>query len=359
MINEHPLILDDSSRDLNPSGLEVEYLYWLRFFPREPIKLFSVLAASAGLAFLINWIFIWATFDTCYTNKGWGNLLGALFAITVMDTVFVFWLNSLRDRLLLFINQVREQFLYGGVNPGVVVCTNPPLVAVATNLGTDGNQHHVIKILTQPLERLKNGVPPVGTRLASIATYQGSRQNASWDDFHPVIIDCVTSNRADINGVFQSISTRDWQVLEVGIDYLRTKKPGLYTLPFLHSKSSYTLTFLPFYWVYKQQSLQLSNAQNAESMAMESEQSCQELLEDRTPQAYFHPNCGTVMKMPEDIIYTYLADPFACKDYPFYCGCGAYILQEQLYWRETGQCLADYFRALQQEYLRIHGEQSQ
>lgn len=60
--------------------------------------------------------------------------------------------------------------------------------------------------------------------------------------------------------------------------------------------------------------------------------------------------------MPEDIIRSYLVNPFLHNDYTFCCGCGDYILQNQLYWRETGQCLADYFRALQQEYIRIYGE---
>jgi hypothetical protein len=77
------------------------------------------------------------------------------------------------------------------------------------------------------------------------------------------------------------------------------------------------------------------------------------LLEDQTPQAYFHPHYGTVMKMPENIIYNYLVDRFSCKNYPFYYECGDYILQEQLYWRKTGQCLADYFRALHANTSRL------
>ena len=38
------------------------------------------------------------------------------------------------------------------------------------------------------------------------------------------------------------------------------------------------------------------------------------------------------------------------------CGCGDYVPYEELFWLETGQCLADYFRQLQEEYLRVHGE---
>ncbi len=59
------------------------------------------------ISFLYQLYFLQATFDVVRTGKGWGNLLGALFGITVIDTIFVFWLSSLRDRLLLLINQVR------------------------------------------------------------------------------------------------------------------------------------------------------------------------------------------------------------------------------------------------------------
>ena len=33
-----------------------------------------------------------------------------------------------------------------------------------------------------------------------------------------------------------------------------------------------------------------------------------------------------------------------------------YVPQEELFWHETGQCLAEYNRELQEGYLRVHGE---
>ena len=74
------------------------------------------------------------------------------------------------------------------------------------------------------------------------------------------------------------------------------------------------------------------------------------------PQAYLHPKCGVVTQMPEEIIRSYLVNPFLYSNRSFCCGCNDYIQQNELFWHETGQCMADYNRELQEGYLRIHGE---
>lgn len=349
--------LDDNTRASNPGRLRVDYLYWLRSFPYEPAALIIPLVILTGLAFSTTCVFLWAFSDIFRTGKGWSSLPSGLFGIAVMDSIIFFLgIAPLRDRLLFLINHIREQFLYGCVNPGIVVSTNPPLVAVCTDLSTGKIQHHVIKILPQPLRWLKNGLPPVGTKLASVALYEGSLHKDAWEDFHPIVVDCVTGNRADIERVFQSISEVEWQTLEVGISYLRTKKPGLYSLPYLHCEFCHHLTFLPLYWIHEQQHIKLlPDGQRTNHITIEPEHHYQGLL-DRVPQVYFHPGCGTVTKMPEDIIRSYLVNPFLYNEYTYCYGCSDYVLQDQLYWQETGQCLADYFQELQQEYIRIHGE---
>src|SRR4051812_37355857 len=74
------------------------------------------------------------------------------------------------------------------------------------------------------------------------------------------------------------------------------------------------------------------------------------------PQGYRHPRCGVVTGMPEEIIRSYLVNPFLYSGGSFCYGCNDYVPYESLFWTETGQCLADYFRKLQEEYIRIHGE---
>jgi hypothetical protein len=57
-----------------------------------------------------------------------------------------------------------------------------------------------------------------------------------------------------------------------------------------------------------------------------------------------------------DLLRSYLVNPFLYSGRTFCCGCNDYVPHKELFWAETGQCLADYFRELQEEYLRVHGE---
>lgn len=69
------------------------------------------------------------------------------------------------------------------------------------------------------------------------------------------------------------------------------------------------------------------------------------------PRAYLHERCGAVTGMPEEIIRSYLGDPFLYSGGSFCCGCGDYMPYAELFWHETGQCLADYFRQLQEDFI--------
>jgi hypothetical protein len=73
------------------------------------------------------------------------------------------------------------------------------------------------------------------------------------------------------------------------------------------------------------------------------------------PRGYQHPRCRAVTGMPEEIIRSYLVNPFLYSGGSFCCGCNDYVSYEELFWVETGECLDDYFRNLQAEYLRVHG----
>ena len=76
---------------------------------------------------------------------------------------------------------------------------------------------------------------------------------------------------------------------------------------------------------------------------------------DQIPQAYHHPKCGASTGMPEQIIRSYLVNPFLYNDFTFCCGCANYVHSSELYWHETGQSLFDYNQQLQAEFIRTHG----
>jgi hypothetical protein len=76
---------------------------------------------------------------------------------------------------------------------------------------------------------------------------------------------------------------------------------------------------------------------------------------DGVPQCYRHAKCGVVTRMPEEIIRSYLVNPFLYGAGSFCCGCGEHIPEEELFWYETGQNMAEYTRQLREAYIRKYG----
>jgi hypothetical protein len=70
------------------------------------------------------------------------------------------------------------------------------------------------------------------------------------------------------------------------------------------------------------------------------------------PRWYRHDKCGAVTGMPEEIIRSYLADPFLYSDYTFCTGCGNYPHQSEFHWVESGENLQSYNRRLRIEFLQ-------
>lgn len=73
------------------------------------------------------------------------------------------------------------------------------------------------------------------------------------------------------------------------------------------------------------------------------------------PQVYNHPKCGVGTQMPEEIVRSYLVNPFLYNDQTFCCGCGDYVHQRELVWEDTGERLNVYFQKLKDDYVAKHG----
>ena len=73
------------------------------------------------------------------------------------------------------------------------------------------------------------------------------------------------------------------------------------------------------------------------------------------PRSYRHSACGGGTVMPEEIVRSYLVNPFLYSDRSFCCGCNDYRPQKELFWIETGQSLDEYFRQLKTEYIKVYG----
>lgn len=69
------------------------------------------------------------------------------------------------------------------------------------------------------------------------------------------------------------------------------------------------------------------------------------------PRVYHHARCGVQTVMPEEIVRSYLVNPFLYNGGTFCCGCNGYVTMAEVRWVETGQRLSDYFDDLQTEAI--------
>lgn len=66
------------------------------------------------------------------------------------------------------------------------------------------------------------------------------------------------------------------------------------------------------------------------------------------PKVYYHPKCGAATQMLEEIIRSYLKNPFRYNSTTFCCGCKGYVHDSEVFWVETRQRVSEYMQALQQ-----------
>jgi hypothetical protein len=76
---------------------------------------------------------------------------------------------------------------------------------------------------------------------------------------------------------------------------------------------------------------------------------------DDVPQVYVHEKCGARTGMPEEIIRSYLVNPFLYNDHTFCAGCRDYVHASELRWVKTGDTLYEYTRMLRNDYVEEHG----
>jgi hypothetical protein len=113
--------------------------------------------------------------------------------------------------------------------------------------------------------------------------------------------------------------------------------------------------FRPFYHSHRAKHVKrLPDGQMTDHITVRPKGRYQGSLEG-VPREYRHRRCRTRTEMPEEIIRSYLVNPFLYASRSFCCGCNDYVPYEELFWSETGQCLSDYFKGLKEEYLRTHG----
>lgn len=201
----------------NPGGVAIERI---RFIRTQGGKIFGQNQLWLGVAMVGVVLFL----------KGFPPELGLGF-VTVGLAVLTYRVKKEWDYR-------QMKFLYGCVNPALVVGDSPWRIAVLTNLGKgDGVDYPVVKIVDINPQKWTPQDLHIGTRLGTVAMYceaaPGSEADAEgrWADFEPEVTDDYTSNAQAIRKVLDSIGPQEWHNLEMALHKIPSPPvPGLYLL---------------------------------------------------------------------------------------------------------------------------------
>lgn len=194
--------LNDSARASNPGDLRVNLLVWFTHYPKWPLVFGLSLLFSVMLATVVHSAF-------------W---IGVLILAALN---FFYW------------QRVRDHFRHGCINPSIVVCLDPMLIAVATDLTKGVGEFPVIKIFKKRLSVIGGCQPVLGSRLATVSLYYATPDDSipHWASFDPRPVECATTDKAEIDRMLLSISESDWQELGRWLGQVpRPFECGLYTI---------------------------------------------------------------------------------------------------------------------------------
>jgi len=129
---------------------------------------------------------------------------------------------------------MKERFLYEDTNPTIVLDPKRRLVATYTDLDARlQNRFPVIRVISDNLELIRGGVR-AGQRLASVSVYdrnENSKALGRWANFLPIVVDCVSTDRAVCERAMAKIPASHWTALEIGLKQLpQPVRSGLYDI---------------------------------------------------------------------------------------------------------------------------------
>lgn len=164
-------------------------------------------------------------------------LLG-YFSVILLGLILIPWLKFFSLLLIGFpawkINEyqkeIRDCYAMGNVIPGIVVHTNPLLLASVTDVSKGFGKFPVVRIDSFPsFFQYHKGVVKKGCRIPMLAIYfqvPGSNLNY-WNDFRPWPVEYATGDRDLIGEKYYSISEEYWLYAESVLEQTNTKKIGL------------------------------------------------------------------------------------------------------------------------------------
>jgi hypothetical protein len=122
--------------------------------------------------------------------------------------------------------RMQRKLAYGCVNPAMVVGTNR--VAIFTDLTTGGPTRPAIKVISAPLDRVKNQSVEVGTPMAVVALYAPGGDPDAWNDIDETLIQLATNRPEQIARIMASIPPDEWDAMARFLPYSDPARTGIY-----------------------------------------------------------------------------------------------------------------------------------
>lgn len=185
----------------NPGLLRVNWWRYATAFPKWPLIWHSLFIPFALFTVLFHWAF-------------------AIGLLLVAAACVWYW------------KLVGAHFIGGCINPGIVLSTDPSLLAAHTNLSRSGEDWNCIKILPHPWAKMSTGPVVPFQRVATIATYQAmTNELPHWDNFFPKCVDLVSANEQDLTRIMMAVEPGEWDELLQALAQLpRPFQVGLYRI---------------------------------------------------------------------------------------------------------------------------------
>jgi len=158
-------------------------------------------------------IFFGLLFTAAAMRFGMLSLLCALLNVFIIFNTYEYYRKQVRQSL---------------VFPAIVVSVEPFLIAVYANLSTTDTPYPVVKIISSanPNQSLY-----MGQWLGAACHFSGQAAKMRWQNVHPILLNCLTSNDEAIKKAMSDISPEEWALLEKGIDQLNAPyQEGLYRI---------------------------------------------------------------------------------------------------------------------------------
>lgn len=198
---QRTLTLDDTAQASHPGKLRVSLWRWAGRYPKWP----AILVGASILTPIL---------------------------ITTVSKLWLIALPLSVIPLIWYRYRIQEHFRYGDANPGMVVSTEPLLIAVLTDM-TKGEGSYPMLHVREEKDSPSWGVPiEVGKRVATVGLYEVGEDEKTphWGEFDPRAVEPLAADAEEAQGLLKSFSDEQWASLESAVRDLKPDAEGLFPI---------------------------------------------------------------------------------------------------------------------------------